>query len=87
MIREKASPQLTAAILGVVENQIRDGEPPETKQPVKRLQDSGIERKEAIRLVACVVSDEMFHVLKNQEEFNRERYVMNLKKLPAMPWD
>lgn len=83
---ERAPAHVTQAMLEVVENQIKAGDPPETMITVKRLQDSGIERKEAIRLIACVVADEIFNIMKFGEEFNQKRYVENLKHLPHLPW-
>jgi len=38
-------------------------------------------------LIACVVSAEIFDVLKRQEPFNLDRFVKALDRLPAMPWD
>jgi len=87
MRQEKAPAHVTQAMLEVVKNQIKVGDPPETKSTFKRLQDSGIERKEAIRLIACVVANEIFNIMKHDEEFNEKRYVENLKHLPAMPWE
>jgi len=83
---ERAPAQVTQAMLEVVENQVKAGDPPETRITLKRLQDSGIERKEAIRLIACVVADEIFNLLNYGEDFNEKRYVENLKRLPQMPW-
>ena len=71
----------------VVENQLRSNEPPETQQTLKRLIDAGFTEEMAKRLIGAVVSAEIFDVLKNQEPFNRDRFVNNLNKLPAMPWD
>jgi hypothetical protein len=86
-MKEKAPRAVTKAILGVVENQIRDNDPPETRITMERLQKSGIERKEAIRLIACVVSDEIFQVLKSGQPSDKSRYAKNLSKLPIMPWE
>ena len=71
----------------VVENQLRDDDPPQTRQTLKRLIDAGHSEKEAKRLIGCVVSAEIFDVLKKNEPFNLERFVRGLNKLPAMPWD
>ncbi|HEX9788893.1 MAG TPA: hypothetical protein VGB09_12745 [Candidatus Binatia bacterium] len=71
----------------VVDNQLRSNDPPQTQQTFKRLIDAGISEKEAKRLIACVVSAEIFDVLKQQQPFNLERFVKALDKLPAMPWD
>jgi hypothetical protein len=83
----KADPVLNAAIMKVVDNQLRGNNPPQTQQTFKRLIDAGISENEAKRLIACVVSAEIFDVLKKQEPFNLERFVKGLDKLPALPWD
>ncbi len=70
----------------VVENQLRDNDPPQTRQTFTRLIEAGHSEKEAKRLIACVVSAEIFDVLKNNEPFNLERFVKALDKLPEMPW-
>jgi hypothetical protein len=75
------------AILDIVQNQIRDSYPPETKETLDRLIAEGISEEEATKLIACAVSTEIFHTLKHQEIFNEERYVKNLKKLPKLPWE
>ena len=75
------------AILDIVHNQIRDNDPPETKETLDRLIAEGISEEEATKLIACAVSTEIFHILKHQESFNEERYVKNLKNLPTLPWE
>ena len=70
----------------VVENQLRSDDPPQTKQTFKRLIEAGHSEKKAKRLIGCVVSAEIFDVLKKQEPFNLDRFVKGLNKLPAMPW-
>jgi len=73
------------AIVEVVENQIADHNPPETKQTLERLMKSGESRENAIRYIASVLSIEIFGVLKHQESYNNERYITNLKALPKLP--
>ena len=87
MPKSEVNPHLHAAIMTVVDNQLRSNDPPQTQLTFKRLVDAGISEKEAKRLIACVVSAEIFDVLKKQEPFNLERFVKGLDKLPAMPWD
>ena len=70
----------------VVDNQIRDNDPPQTGQTLQRLVVDGHSEEEAKRLIACVVSAEIFDVLKQREPFNLERFVKGLDKLPTMPW-
>lgn len=75
------------AILEAVETQIRDGEPPETAETLQRLMDEGESREEAIRLISCVLADEMFQIMKHEREFDRAGYVEALARLPRMPWE
>jgi hypothetical protein len=84
---ERSNPHLQAAIIEVVENQLRNDDPPQTRQTFKRLIEAGHSEKEAKRLIACVVSAEIFDVLKKNEPFNLDRFVKGLNKLPTMPWE
>jgi hypothetical protein len=87
MEKSESNPQFQASIIEVVENQLRNNDPPQTGQTFKRLIESGHSEKEAKRLIACVVSAEIFDVLKKNEPFNLDRFVKGLNKLPAMPWE
>ena len=87
IMKKQASPQLTAAILEAVDNQLRDLNPPETKETYDRLVASGISDKEAKRLIAVALSSEMFQMLKYKKDYNPERYIASLRKLPQLPWD
>jgi len=87
MKKSESNPHLRAAIMEVVENQLRSNDPPQTRQTFKRLIEAGHSEKEAKRLIGCVVSAEIFDVLKKQEPFNLDRFVKGLNKLPAMPWE
>jgi hypothetical protein len=87
MTKSESNPHLQAAIMEVVENQLRNNDPPQTNQTFKRLTEAGRSEKEAKRLIACVVSAEIFDVLKRNEPFNLDRFVKGLDKLPTMPWE
>jgi hypothetical protein len=78
---------LRAAILEVVDNQLQANDPPETKQTFKRLIAEGYSKKEAKELIGCVVTSEMFDVMKKQQPFNPERFAKALNRLPKLPWD
>ena len=81
----RASRLLNKAILEVVDNQIRDGNPPATKETFDRLVSEGIAKDEARRLIGSVVASEIFDVLKHEQPYDEERYVKALKKLPELP--
>ncbi|MBO0700537.1 MAG: hypothetical protein J2P46_19225 [Zavarzinella sp.] len=84
---EVPNPHLRRAILEVVDNQLRDNTPPETRATLDRLVAEGRSRKEAIELIACVVSTEIFHVLKSGRPYDNARFVAALQALPRLPWD
>jgi len=74
-------------ILEVVENQIRDNDPPETRQTLRRLIKEGFSREGAVELIAAVVVNEIYNVLKQEKNFNRKRFVAALRQLPKLPYD
>lgn len=81
------NPYLKSAILEVVENQLQANDPPETRQTYDRLISEGYSEVEAKKLIGCVVSSEIFDVLKKQEPFNPDRFATALNELPKLPWD
>lgn len=84
-MKDQVPREVTKAFLDIVENQIRDNTPPETRETLDRLQRLGESREEAVRLIACAVASEVFHILKYSEEFNKERFIKNIHQLPKLP--
>lgn len=87
MARQPHSPELRRALLEVVENQLRDGTPPETRATLERLLAEGFSRTKAVELIACVVSSEIFDVLQSGQPYQEQRYLAGLRALPRRPWD
>lgn len=83
----KTNPRLKAIILEVVDNQLRANDPPETRSTLERLIEEGYSEEKAKELIGCVVTSEIFDVMKNKEEFDPARYRAALAKLPQLPWD
>ena len=81
----KVNKRLNKAVLDVVENQIRQLNPPATKETFDRLIREGHDQDEARRLIGCVVASEIFDILKNMEPYDETRYVAALRKLPELP--
>jgi hypothetical protein len=81
----KANKGLNKEVLKVVENQIRQSNPPATKETLDRLIREGHDQDEARRLIGCVVASEIFDILKNMEPYDENRYVSALRKLPELP--
>ena len=78
---------LLSMITDVINNQIRDGTPPETKQTYDRLLADGHSEEEAMVLIGHVVFLEMFAVLKERTTYDEKRYVTALRALPKLPGD
>ncbi len=57
------NPHLKAAILEVVENQIREDNPPETRQTLERLLAAGYSREQAIEMIGSAVVGEIWAIL------------------------
>ncbi len=75
------NPHLKAAILEVVENQIRDGNPPETRQTLERLLAAGYSRKQATEMIGSAVVGEIWAVLHDHKPFDRARFTALLEQL------
>jgi hypothetical protein len=78
---------LREQIFEIIKNQIESNTPPETKQTLKRLVDSGYSVQDARMLIGQCLAVELFSVLKLKKPFNNDRYVSNMKKLPEEPFE
>ena len=79
--------RLQKAILEVINTQIRENDPPETKQTLIRLQAQGFSEEEALRLIGYVVAAEVFSVLRENRQYDREKFISALNNLPGLPWE
>ena len=75
------------AIIEIIENQLRDNNPKETKITLERLMASGESRENSMRFIASAVIVEISEIFKNGTEFNEQRYIKNLRALPKLPYD
>ncbi len=82
-----ADPVLNAALLEIVDNQLADGKPPETRQTFDRLVRDGYSPDEARGLIGCVVISEISEVMRREEEYDEARFVAALHRLPRLPWE
>lgn len=74
-------------MLEIVHNQLRDGNPPETRTTLERLMAEGLPRERAVELIACVVTSEVVDVLKSGRPYDEARYLAGLRALPRLPWE
>lgn len=71
-------------LIEIVENQLEDGNPLKVKETLMRLMMTGTSREDAVAMMACAVSIEIFDVMKNGGEFNLKRYSEHLERLPDL---
>ncbi|MEI2610114.1 MAG: hypothetical protein V9G20_15940 [Candidatus Promineifilaceae bacterium] len=79
--------RIKATILEVVENQLRENSPPETKVTYDRLLAKGYSDQEVRELIGAVVFSEVYDVLKINKPFDEARFVKALRRLPKLPWE
>lgn len=82
---EEFNPRLRAAFLEAVDNQLRDNDPPETRQTYDRLLLEGHSDAEAKDLIGAAIAAETYHILKENQPFNHARFVESLRRLPELP--
>ena len=75
------NPRLKALILEVVENQLRENDPPEAQQTFERLLAAGYSRQEAMEMIGSALEEEIRAVLQENKPYNAVRYKAALEKL------
>lgn len=75
------------AIYEIIDTQLSEGNPPETRETFARLVADGHSEQEARRLIACVVASEISRVVQQGQDFDGLRYAQALRALPRLPWD
>ena len=75
------NPHLKAAILEVIENQIRNGDSPETQQTLERLLVAGYSRKQAVEMIGSALVEEIWAILHDHKPFDRACFTALLEQL------
>lgn len=75
------------AIFEAIENQMRDNNPPITRETFNRLVADGYSRNEAMKLIGYALANEISEIMNSNQSFSEERYSQNLRNLPDLPWD
>jgi hypothetical protein len=83
----KQNEVLRQQIFQIVENQIKDNNPAETKQTYQRLLKMGCSEMDAKKYIGQCVAVELFNIMKHKQPFDQKRYVENLNKLPEEPFE
>jgi len=81
----KVNERLRDTIFEVIDNQIKADDPPETALTLERLVKEGYSDFQARQLIGKAVVIEVIDALKNKKPYNEQRYIQNLRNLPAEP--
>jgi hypothetical protein len=84
---EKVNRRAGELIIQAIKNQIRQNNPPETKETFDRLRSAGHPKEEVYRMLGCVMTSEIYEVMKHERVFDRDLYVRRLQALPKLPWE
>jgi hypothetical protein len=74
-------------VLVVVENQIKENKPPETKATYDRLRKDGFNDLDTKQMMAQCLVVEIFDAVRHGQPYDKKRYIKNLKKLPEEPFE
>ena len=78
---------LREQIFEIINNQLRDNDPPETKDAFDRLRKQGFDDFQTRQMIGQCLAVELFDVMKFGKPYNNERYIKNLLALPKEPFD
>jgi len=84
---EETNPYVGEKIIEGVREQIAIDDPPEVKETYDRLIADGHPEQEVLKMLACVLSAEIFEIMKHKRVFDRQLYVRRLLALPTLPWE
>lgn len=87
MSADKHESTILDAIMHVVNSQIQDNDPPETRLTLARLIKSGLTETEAKKLIRGVAAIEICNIMEKKEPFQHKRYAEALNRLPKLPWE
>ena len=79
--------KLRDQIFEIINNQLRDNDPPETKTTLDRLLEQGYDDFLIKQMIGQCIAVELFDVIKHGKSYNNERYIKNLIALPKEPFD
>ena len=74
-------------IFQIIDNQIKDNNPPETKGTYNRLRKQGFDDFVTKQYIGQCIAVELFQLMKFGKPFDNKRYVKNLLQLPKEPFE
>jgi hypothetical protein len=87
MKKTEFNPTLQATYLEIVDTQLRENDPPETRKTYERLKGLGYGDRDARILVASAIAAETYYIMRDGTPFNKERLLRYLDQLPDQTFD
>lgn len=78
--RKLANLRLKKLILEVVDNQLRENDPPVTRESYNRLIDAGYSVSEAKEKIGAVVIEEIYDVMKENQPYDEKKICAGVTK-------
>ena len=75
------NPYLKATLLEVVDNQLNDNDPPETRETLNRFIAAGYSEEKAKERIASVLVTHIYDVMHDPKQFDSEKYKRDLSEL------
>ena len=75
------------ALFKAIDNQIKEGNPPATKETFDRLISAGYSRNETMKYLASVLLCELNEMIRDKRMYDEASYVNRLNLLPLLPWE
>lgn len=82
---DRSAEGLGKQMLEVVETQLRENDPPETRSTLDRLVKAGHSKLDAKKMIACVIVAQMFEIAQNSKPYDHDWYLAALDALPTLP--
>jgi len=78
-------PVLHAALMEMVNRQITENDPPETRETFERLLAEGCSPEHARRMIGLLIAREMTRGMLHRTPFDEKSFIENLHRLPEIP--
>lgn len=74
-------------IFDILNNQLKENSPPETKNTFNRLLNEGFDDTQAKEMIGQCIAVELFEIIKHGNKYDNTRYIKNLNNLPKETFD
>jgi len=74
-------------IFTIIDNQIKNNDPPDTLKVFNKLKSQGYSEFETKQLIGQCIAVEIYNMMKYKKPSDNERYIKNLNNLPKEPFE